>query len=55
METKEQVYEVILLTTDEELDGENWIDNAIREYLKNNKQEHVSNIRVAIIRNEWAD
>ena len=55
MKTKEQTYNVVLQTTDEEIDGENWIDEAIREYIKSHNKTHISDIIVDGVRNEWGE
>lgn len=59
METKKQVYEVTLKTSDEELDGEGFLQNAIRYILDHQevlgKKEHIKDIEVNTIINEWQD
>ncbi len=55
METKEQKYEVVLFTTDEEVDGENLIDTAISEYIKTHKKEHISSVSVDLMRSEYQE
>lgn len=51
--TKTQVYEVILETSDEEIDGENKIGAALLLLMQQLENEHIKNIVVNSISNEW--
>ncbi len=53
MITKEQTFEVVLFTTDEEIDGENLIDEAIRIYAAKHRKTHINNVSVNAMRSEW--
>ena len=56
MKTKEQTFEVVLYTTDEEIDGENLIDTAIRNFIGTDKNKaHINNVSVTSMRSEWSD
>ena len=55
MESKIQSFEVVLFTTDEEVDGKTLIDTAIRQYVLANKRKHIENVSVEEMKNEWTE
>ncbi len=59
MEIKKQVFEVTLNTSDEELDGESFLQNAIRYVLDHPEvlgdKEHIKNAEVNEMSNEWQE
>lgn len=59
METKQQVFEVTLKTSDEEVDGEGFLQNAIRYVLDHSEvlgnKEHIKDVEVDAMKNEWQE
>ncbi len=55
MKTKEQTFEVVLFTTNEEVDGEYLISEAIKNHLKKINSKHINDICVEGIKNEWME
>jgi len=50
---KKQVYRITLNTTDEELNGEILISDAIMQYKSKNEKRHIQSVEVESLSNEW--